>query len=121
MFSTCHSSSLPPLLPRHAGRASSSERCLERTNSALGAYLLLFATTNTVSDNKHFHIMSCHIMSYLQTDEARVLTLGLFQDGSGLLPHVGALLHSHEQHVGFVALFCGLTFIFIASHRVGLD
>lgn len=42
---------------------------------------------------------------YLQTDEARVLALGLFQDSSGLLPHVGALLHSHEQNVGVVALF----------------
>lgn len=45
------------------------------------------------------------VESYLQTDEARVLALGLFQDGSGLLPHVGALLHSHEQNVGFVSLF----------------
>ena len=41
---------------------------------------------------------------YLQTDEARVLALRLLQNGAGLLPHVGALLHSHEQHVSLIAL-----------------
>lgn len=42
---------------------------------------------------------------HLQPYEARVLALGLLEDGSGLLPHVWALLHSHQQNVGVVSLF----------------